>query len=106
MICKKCGKEIKYSYFTVTKKHLHQQFENMSDEINDIYKDYPCLYACKECYEGIDYKDMEVGMFFTWLDMVSEKESKYMCDKNIKGKALIRYFGLDELFLQKVGDSL
>lgn len=46
--------------------------------------------------EIIDYKELEIGSFWQWLEHVTEG----IKDSKLKGKAVIRYFDLANLLQQ------
>lgn len=98
MICKKCGKEIKvYDYISGSvesyKKYCKENDKKISNVILTKYKGYHRFFYCKNCNEPIDYKDMSIEMFFTWLKYSSESGDSH----EQSGKAIIRYFELDKL---------
>lgn len=57
--------------------------------IPEIYYGFKNIPFCKKCMAIVDYKDLSTDEFFRWLDQD--------VDRKIKGKALIRYFDLDQI---------
>lgn len=92
MICKKCGEnnDIGVSYFFVNKEN---NSSIQQKNIPDIYKNYPVIPQCKKCFYPLDYKNLSLHEFWKWLNLVSMNEDVY----NIKGEALVRYFGIKEI---------
>lgn len=101
MKCKKCGNDIRFNYYTgLTKEHI-ECYQNRNEDIPSLllseYKDYKRFYACEKCDEPIDFTDMSIEMFFMWL-----KDSSNAGDSSeTSGKALIRYFHLNELLKER-----
>lgn len=97
MICKNCGKEITWDLLTC-RINQSQKFLSNSIDIPEIYNGYTDILVCGKCYTVIDYKDLPVERFLGWLNncLGEQKDSE-----NLKGKALIRYFGLDKLLGEK-----
>ena len=63
-----------------------------------IYNGYTDIPICGKCNTVIDYKDLPVERFLEWLDDCTGGKND---TENLKGKALIRYFGLDKLLETK-----
>lgn len=94
MICKYCGKEITWDLFT----YKTEPDQEIPVPVPAIYNGYTDIPICGKCNMVIDYKDLPVGRFLEWLnDCTGEKEDT----GNLKGKALIHYFGLDKLLKVK-----
>lgn len=72
---------------------LKNEGEKVPYSLLTTYKDFNGVLLCKNCEEPIDYMDMPLEMFFNWLEFSSEKGDS----RKATGKALIRYFHLDEL---------
>ena len=98
--CKQCGciTFIGNAYGSVKYEILN---DSADENIKFIYDKYPIVCYCSNCRNPIDYIDLSLDMFLYWIKYISDLG----CDRKFIGKALIRYFGLDELFLQKVGDT-
>jgi len=95
--CKKCGYESEHSYHTI-KSDKKTYFESMN--IPEIYKGYFCIPYCEKCGEIIDYLDLDQYSFWRWLEHIDNEKA----DRKLKGKAIIRYFHLDELLNKNIGD--
>jgi len=99
--CKKCGNDIKLSYYgALTKEHINccqNRNESVPPVLTGVYKDHFRFYGCEKCGEPIDYKDMPMDMFFNWLQYSSEAGDS----RETSSKALIRYFELDKLLEPK-----
>lgn len=97
MKCKKCGNDVELNHYgALTKEHI-KCFKNRGEPVplilSNVYKNHHRFYGCEKCGEPIDYKDMPIDMFFTWLQYSSEAGDS----REDSGKALIRYFDLDKL---------
>ncbi len=97
MKCNKCGHDIElYHYSALTKEHI-KCFVNRNEPVpsilTDVYKNHHRFFGCEKCGEPIDYKNMPMEMFFSWLQYSSEAGDS----REASGKALIRYFHLDKL---------
>ena len=101
--CKKCGNDIKLSYYSALTKEYIKCYQNRHGEIPSLllneYRGYKRFYACEKCNEPIDFKDMPLEMFFRWLEDSSEAGDS----REVSGNALIRYFELDKLLESKKG---
>lgn len=99
MVCKKCNQVIDGDcFYIVTAK---QSFLRNGNPLPEIYYGFNRIPCCKKCGEVIDYKDLPSEKFWTWLTYMDETVSR-----ELKGKALIRYFDLDKLIglRKEVGD--
>ncbi len=67
--------------------------QNIHVELPDIYNDVLYALYCERWGRFIDYKDISVNDFLEWLDHSTENIE----DETVKGKAIIRHFGLDKL---------
>lgn len=92
MKCKKCGNISKYIESRYVVKAGQSFFSNGKSIPQDYYgfTYIPCCTKCGEPFQ--DYKDLSTTEFFSWLQGMDET-----VDRELKGKALIRYFELDKL---------
>lgn len=92
IFCKKCGKDItcRTNMFYLKDKNF---IYKLPSHIVEIYKGFIYAPSCSKCGEVIDYKELDLNYFWVWLAHATEGNN----DSNLKGKALIRYFGLAEL---------
>lgn len=91
MRCKKCGYESTYDMNRYVVK-AGQAFFSNGQPIPEKYRGLtyiPCCEKCGEPYE--DYIDLPMQEFLSLLD------DDNTTNRLAKGKALIRYFGLDKL---------
>ena len=98
MKCKKCGHEEVFNHMSYRVNPEGKIFsDGKSIPENYIgFSNIPCCEKCGEPYD--DYIDLPVQDFLFWLDDAPNRITK--------GKAVIRYLGLDELLELKknVGD--
>ena len=89
MKCKKCGHEEVFNHMSY-RVNPEEKFFSDGKPIPENYigfSNIPCCEKCGEPYD--DYIDLPVQDFLFWLDDAPNRITK--------GKAVIRYFGLDEL---------
>jgi len=99
LICKKCNQVVDGDcFYTIP---VEQRFLRNGNPLPEIYSGFNRIPCCKKCGEVIDYKDLPSEKFWTWFTYLDESVSR-----ELKGKALIRYFQLDDLLGIKkdVGD--
>ena len=97
MVCKKCGKDPDprdYSYFKV--KNC-MSIEN-GPFIPDMYKEYYHAPRCNKCNDIIDYTDIDLRDFTHWFN----NEYEHGTSRKLLGKALMRYFCLDEIISEEL----
>lgn len=88
MKCKKCGHESKY----IESRYIVKDgsFYSNGQHIPENYKGFSHVPCCGKCGEPFnDYLDLSIEEFFNLI--------KDNSDREVSGKALIRYFHLDEL---------
>lgn len=95
MFCKKCGQDITFGrdMFCLKDKAFLNKFPS---DIVRIYEGFTYAPSCSNCGEIIDYKELEIGSFWQWLEHATEGTK----DSKLKGKAVIRYFDLANLLQQ------
>lgn len=103
MKCKKCGKDLDRFYYL--RCHLPTNEEDIPENLfemlcgdvsetpSDKDSDYYFNYYCDNCHEPIPFMDMTSEMFCHWLKITND----LVGDPTLRGKALIKYFGLDKL---------
>lgn len=95
MFCKKCEEDITRGCGMLCLKD--KAFLNkFSSDIVRIYEGFTYAPSCSNCGEIIDYKELEIGSFWQWLEHATEGNK----DSKLKGRTVIRYFGLADLLQQ------
>lgn len=95
MKCKNCGHESTFIH-TSYKITPGQVFLSNGDIIPRAFWGFEYIPCCGKCGKSFDdYIDFSTEDFLNLL--------KDNCDRKVKGKALIRYFHLDELLGSKKG---
>lgn len=95
ILCKKCGKDITWNHDLACLKNK-KILDTLPTDIAKIYEGFAYAPSCPQCYEIIDYKELELDSFWEWLKYAS----KGIKDSKLKGRAVIRYFGLLDLLQQ------
>ena len=89
MKCKKCGHEEVFNHMSY-RVNPEEKFFSDGKPIPENYIGFSYIPCCEKCGEPYDdYIDLPVQCFLSRLEDVK--------DRTIRCKALIRYFGLDEL---------
>lgn len=92
MKCEKCGNISGYIESRYVVKAGQSLFSNGSS-IPQSYYGFTHIPCCEKCGAPFqDYKNLSTSEFFSWLQGMDET-----VDRELKGKALIRYFELDKL---------
>ena len=71
---------------------------NTDLKIPDIYKGHRYIPICEKCRNVIDYMDLTFDSFMWWIKDAFE----YGTPRNLVGKALMRYFCLDEVISEEL----
>ena len=88
MKCKKCGHEEVFNHMSY-RVNPEEKFFSDGKPISENYIGFSCIPCCEKCGEPYDdYIDLPAQDFLFLLDDAP--------DRITKGKAVIRYFGLDE----------
>lgn len=101
MKCEKCGNISGYIESRYVVK-AGQSFFSNGLSIPQSYYGFTHIPCCEKCGEPFqDYKNLSTSEFFNWLQGMDET-----VDRELKGRALIRYFELNKLLEPKkdVGD--